>query len=332
MKTDCYLFIVQILQRFLPAALPDLHLPRLGDVGLPVDDSPLTPAPTRWQRVKVERLVIRGAFYRAEHAAEFLPRPGGAVGAHVLEEGWHFPGGRHALSGWSVGGKKHGVQPLLLIVSACAAAAFQSAGGRTTAQRTSSRMLQKQSLCHLSDNIGTAYCLSCYKQTVWNCLLMSLNEPAASSWFHSSASKERETSCLWKQRSSIGNRRRMFPGDGITSGTPRRPLLSRVKPQLSKHQGTDVAQLCLRGLTDGAFLTPKFEAITQSAPRRVPPKSHPFRRRRALSVQHHTLLILSCSCQKSPTLRCEMTHETVNNQHLGLFSGLICSINRPCCT
>lgn len=47
MKTDCYLFIVQILQRFLPATLPDLHLPRLGDVGLPVDDSPLTSAPTR---------------------------------------------------------------------------------------------------------------------------------------------------------------------------------------------------------------------------------------------------------------------------------------------
>lgn len=194
MKIDCYL-IVQILQRFLPAALPDLHLPRLGDVGLPVDDSPLTPAPTRWQRVKVERLVIRGAFHRAEHAAEFLPRPGGAVGAHVLEEGWYFPGGRHALSGWSVGGK-NGVQPLLLIVSACAAAAFQSAGGRTTAQRKSSRMLQKQSLCHLSDNMGTAYCLSCYKQTVWNCLLMSLNEPAASSWFHSSANKERERDLL----------------------------------------------------------------------------------------------------------------------------------------
>lgn len=90
--------------------------------------------------------------------------------------------------------EKNGVQPLLLIVSACAAAAFQSAGGRTTAQRKSSRMLQKQSLCHLSGDMATAYSLSCYKQTVWNCLLMSLNEPAASSWFHSSANEggERE--------------------------------------------------------------------------------------------------------------------------------------------
>lgn len=115
MKTDCYLFIVQILQCFLPAALPDLHLPRLGDVGLPVDDSPLTPAPTRWQHVQVERLVIGGAFHRAEHAAEFLPRPGGAVGAHVLEEAWYFPGGRHALSGWSVGGKKRSSAPTYCI-------------------------------------------------------------------------------------------------------------------------------------------------------------------------------------------------------------------------
>lgn len=103
-NTDSYLFVIQILQRFFASALPDLHLPRLGDVGLPVDDSPLTPAPARRQRVQVERLVVRGAFHRAEHAAEFLSRPGGAVGAHALEEGWHFPGGRHALSGWSLGG------------------------------------------------------------------------------------------------------------------------------------------------------------------------------------------------------------------------------------
>lgn len=141
-----YLVVIQILQRFFASALPDLHLPRLGDVGLPVDDSPLTPAPARRQRVQVERLVVRGAVHRAEHAAEFLPRPGGAVGAHALEEGWHFPGGRHAFSGWSlVGGGKPGVQLLLLIVSACAAAAFRSSGGRTTAQKESSRMLQKNS-------------------------------------------------------------------------------------------------------------------------------------------------------------------------------------------
>lgn len=106
LNTDSYLFVIQILQRFFASALPDLHLPRLGDVGLPVDDSPLTPAPARRQRVQVERLVVRGAFHRAEHAAEFLPRPGGAVGAHALEEGWHFLGGRHALSGWSLGGEK----------------------------------------------------------------------------------------------------------------------------------------------------------------------------------------------------------------------------------
>lgn len=99
-----YLVVIQILQRFFASALPDLHLPRLGDVGLPVDDSPLTAAPARRQRVQVERLVVRGAVHRAEHAAEFLPRPGGAVGAHALEEGWHFPGGRHAFSGWSLVG------------------------------------------------------------------------------------------------------------------------------------------------------------------------------------------------------------------------------------
>lgn len=92
-----YPFIIQILQRFLPRALPDLHLPRLGDVGLPVDDSPVAPAPARRQRVKVQCLAVRRAFHRAEHATEFLPRPSGAVGAHALEEGWHFPGTRHAL-------------------------------------------------------------------------------------------------------------------------------------------------------------------------------------------------------------------------------------------
>lgn len=103
LNTDSYLFVIQILQRLFASALPDLHLPRLGDVGLPLDDSPLTPAPARRQRVQVQRLVVRGAFHRAEHAAEFLPRPGGAVGAHALEEGWHFPGGRHAL-GSGMGG------------------------------------------------------------------------------------------------------------------------------------------------------------------------------------------------------------------------------------
>lgn len=95
-----YPFVIQVLQRFFPCALPNLHLPRLGDVGLPVDDSAVTPAPARRERIKVQRLAVRGAFHRAEDATEFLPGPGGAVGAHALEEGWHFPGGRHALRAW----------------------------------------------------------------------------------------------------------------------------------------------------------------------------------------------------------------------------------------
>lgn len=96
-KGGNYPFIVQVLQSFFPRALPDLHLPRLGDVGLPVNDSPVTLAPARRQSVKVQRLAVRGALHRAEHATEFLPGPGRAVGAHAFEEGWYFPGGRHAL-------------------------------------------------------------------------------------------------------------------------------------------------------------------------------------------------------------------------------------------
>lgn len=160
MNTDSYLFVIQILQRLFASALPDLHLPRLGDVGLSLDDSPVAPAPARGQRVQVERLVVRGAFHRAEHAAEFLPRPGGAVGAHALEEGWHFPGGRHCLGGRGFGGGgEPGVQLLLLHVSVCAAAAaFRSAGESTTAQKekSSTSAAKKQSLCHLSDDVGTA--------------------------------------------------------------------------------------------------------------------------------------------------------------------------------
>lgn len=91
-----YPFVIQVLQRLFPGALPNLHLPRLRDVGLPVDDSVVTPAPARRERIKVQRLAVRGAFHRAEDATEFLPRPGWAVGAHALEESWHFPGGRHA--------------------------------------------------------------------------------------------------------------------------------------------------------------------------------------------------------------------------------------------
>lgn len=97
-KEENHPFIIQVLQSFLPGALSYLHLPRLGDVGLPVNDSPLTPSPARRERIKVQRLAVRGAFHRAEHATEFLPRPGGAVRAHVLEEGWDVPGGRHACS------------------------------------------------------------------------------------------------------------------------------------------------------------------------------------------------------------------------------------------
>lgn len=233
MKTDCYLFIVQILQRFLPAALPDLHLPRLGDVGLPVDDSPLTPAPTRWQRVKVERLVIRGAFHRAEHAAEFLPRPGGAVGAHVLEEGWYFPGGRHALSGWSVGGKKTEFSPYFLLYRLVQPPPF----------RAQVDALQRKWKAHerCKNSHSVIYRIIWAQPTVspatskqfgiaYSWVYMSLQQ--AADFTHRQIKRERETSCLWKQRSSIGNRRRMFTDDGITSGTPRRPLLSRVKPEL----------------------------------------------------------------------------------------------------
>lgn len=140
LKADSYLFVIQILQRFFAGALPDLHLPRLGDVGLPVDDGPLAPAPAR---VQVERLVVRGAFHGAEHAAEFLPRPGGAFGAHAPEEGWHIPGSRHAVSGWSPAGwekgrwrwrwkwrwRWRGWEPG--VVPAWVAAAFRSAGGST---------------------------------------------------------------------------------------------------------------------------------------------------------------------------------------------------------
>lgn len=104
-KRETYPFIIQVLQSLLARALPDLHLPRLGDVGLPVDDSPVALAPARRQRVKVQRLAVPGALHRAEHATEFLPGPGGAVGAHALEEGWHFPGGRHA---WRKEEKKGG--------------------------------------------------------------------------------------------------------------------------------------------------------------------------------------------------------------------------------
>lgn len=97
MHGENYPFVIQVLQRLFPGDLPNLHLSRLRDVGLPVDDSVVTPATARWESIKVKRLAVRGAFHRAEDATEFLPRPGWAVGAHALEESWHFPGGRHAL-------------------------------------------------------------------------------------------------------------------------------------------------------------------------------------------------------------------------------------------
>lgn len=90
-----YPFIIEILQSLFPCALPYLYLPRLGDVGLSVNDSPVTPAPARRECIKVQRLAVRGTFHWTEHATEFLPGPGRALGAHPLKESWHFPGGRH---------------------------------------------------------------------------------------------------------------------------------------------------------------------------------------------------------------------------------------------
>lgn len=87
--------VVQVLERLLAGAFPDLHLPGLGDVALPVDDSAAGGAPSsaRRQRVKVQRLRLGGTLHRAEHAAEFLPGPVGAVGTHAVEKRWHFPSG-----------------------------------------------------------------------------------------------------------------------------------------------------------------------------------------------------------------------------------------------
>lgn len=124
-----YPFIIQVLQGFLPGALPDLHLPRLRDVGLPVDDRPLAAAPgARRQRAKVQRLAVRGgALHGAEHAAELLPGPGGAVGAHAPEEGWHIPGGRHACSLWQVGGGEERQCAFLGVVRSCTDAPLSAA-------------------------------------------------------------------------------------------------------------------------------------------------------------------------------------------------------------
>lgn len=105
MKKKKYLPIVQILQSFFPRAEPDLHLLGCRDVGLPVNHSAVTLPPARRERIKVQRLAVRGALHRAEHATELLPGPGRAVRAHVPEKGWDFPGGRHAwLPGWLAGG------------------------------------------------------------------------------------------------------------------------------------------------------------------------------------------------------------------------------------
>lgn len=93
-----YLFIIQVLQVFFPRALPYLYLPGLGDVGLPVDHPPVTPLLARLERVKVQRLAVRGALHRAEHATEFLPGPAGAVRAYALKKRWYIPGGGHCKS------------------------------------------------------------------------------------------------------------------------------------------------------------------------------------------------------------------------------------------
>lgn len=49
--------------------------------------------------------------------------------------------------------------------------------------------------------------------------------------------RERETSCLWKQRSSIVNRRRMFPEKRLPKKHPDVPQLSRVKSELKTIRG-----------------------------------------------------------------------------------------------
>lgn len=202
-----YPFVIQVLQRFFPCALPDLHLPGLGDVGLPVDDSAVTPAPARRERIKVQRLAVRGAFHRAEDATEFLPGPGGAVGAHALEEGWHFPGGRHALRAWGFVSGSVAAQMLqdsaacnffffFLVaqpVRARTATAFWrllSAGGRTesaekktdqicwntpSAERATRRQSKYWSGGKKSLPLSLLDCILTDQQTVGKCLLMSEN-------------------------------------------------------------------------------------------------------------------------------------------------------------
>ena len=185
-------FIVQVLQSFFPGAQPDLHLPRLGDVGLPVNDAPVAPAPAHGERVKVQRLAVGGALHRAEHATELLPRPGGAVGAHALEEGWYFPAGRHASGagggaagsfsrgGWCGRHRGSGSQLLVFVWTATAFCRVPSAGGRTVTKSAG-----KSVRLMLHENTPTVeregrWCeeilFSVYEQqTVLNCLLMSLN-------------------------------------------------------------------------------------------------------------------------------------------------------------
>lgn len=82
--------LVQVLQRLFARALPDLHLPGLADVRLPLDHTPLAAAPcTPAARVQAQSRRGPRSVHGAEHAAELLPGHWGA-------EGRHFTGARHA--------------------------------------------------------------------------------------------------------------------------------------------------------------------------------------------------------------------------------------------
>lgn len=96
------------------------------------------------------------------------------------------------LGGHWWGGGTRSSAPTSYCISLCSRRLSELRWTHYSAKRKLTNAAKKQSLCHLSDNMGTAYSLSRFTQTVWNCLLMSLNEPAASSWFHSSANEESE--------------------------------------------------------------------------------------------------------------------------------------------
>lgn len=106
----CTHLVIQVLQRLLPSGTPDLHLSpeinrwfpslpalpgidglsirtQVGNILLLCHDFVRSAA--HREGVKVDGLVLQGAFHRAEHATEFLPGLGTAW-AQVFEEGRHF--------------------------------------------------------------------------------------------------------------------------------------------------------------------------------------------------------------------------------------------------